>query len=346
MPVRGVSLFYLNGATQDLPWLLANQGDSTVRSRLDNLLAAYRQACVNEVRLIIGADHYPSTNYPVPSSTLVNQVNSLLSILRAGQFKIELVLWTRQVNGLFPEPAPYTNDKTWIANWMSRLTRPIDTVMIGADIAPCAWNGSRYACEGEPDAPALATNHGKWIRAMWVWFHQTYTQRAAYNILGGDPARTFEQLGNSVGWIMRNTPEVPVVAATLYFDLPPGSSWSAYASKVDTALDRYRSLTTKPLWIDEYGKLMGSCPSTLCPPAGATYTSTDQANYVAGFLGATTCQRPGVLGGEFAWIAGNDYPYNGQFWFGLASGFTSLQQPIWRGAWSTISQYYKLQRCP
>ena len=57
--VRGVTFFYLDGGGQDFPWVLDNQYNSDARTKIDNLLATYRRAGVNWIRLLIATDHFP-----------------------------------------------------------------------------------------------------------------------------------------------------------------------------------------------------------------------------------------------------------------------------------------------
>ena len=63
--VRGVTFYYLDGAanpyadppipSQGFQWVLDHQYDPDVRERLDNLLAAYRAAGVNWIRLLVAS---------------------------------------------------------------------------------------------------------------------------------------------------------------------------------------------------------------------------------------------------------------------------------------------------
>ena len=347
-PVRGVTFFYLDGVAQDFPWVLANQSDPTVRAKIDNLLAGYRAAGVNWIRLLIAADHFPAANYPQPTQALINQVNDFMAITRAGpnagRFTVEVVFVTKRfANGYFADYPPYTNDKMWLAEWITKLNYSnLGMILITGDASPCAWEGTaaRYSCYGDSATAIspLAYNHGHWIATMWPWLKANWpTLNASYEVIAGDPYNNGELIKKLAQWVTMRTPDVPCMAASLYFELPPGSPWTAYANQTVALLNAYASVTAKPLWIDEYGM-------RVCAAVGCTYTESDQQAYYGGFLGSTTCWTS-VKYPKFAWVAGNDYPYVGTFWYGLASGFSS-NQPVWRPAWGTVSLYYNLTACP
>jgi hypothetical protein len=107
-------------------------------------------------------------------------------------------------------------------------------------------------------------------------------------------------------------------------------------------LDAYHSVSSKPLWIDEYGKSIGSC--VINGQNCGTWTEQDQRNAYQGFLGASVCWRQNRYF-KFAWVAGRDYPYDGQEWFGLVSTFNG-DKPFMRPAWYDLGLYYNLQACP
>ena len=134
-------------------------------------------------------------------------------------------------------------------------------------------------------------------------------------------------------WNKVNTPSNPILAASLYIEQPSGSSWQDYANATFKILDAYQTITNQPLWIDEFGKSFGQ-----------QWTSQDQRNAYQGFLGASICYRQSHYP-KFAWVAGNDYPYDGKNWFGLVAGFNGIV-PAMRGAWSDLSMYYNLPSCP
>jgi hypothetical protein len=337
--VRGVTFFYLDGGQQDFPWVLDHQYDPLVRSRIDKLLEKYREAGVNWIRLLVATDHFPvqSDIHPVPSASVIKKVNDFMAITRAGnnagRFTVELMLIPQQRNGLFTDVAPYSRDKFWYKTWIDNLNYSnLGLVMLGGDLSPCLLSG----CEGERFVEALPKNHGEWIKSMWSWKESNYPAlNVSYEVIGvqalsnNDPA-LIKRLAN---WINRNTPTNPVIAASLYIELPSGSSWQDYAYATARVLDAYHSTTAKMLWIDEFGKGFGS-----------QWSEQDQRSAYQGFLGASVCWRQNRYP-KFAWVAGNDYPYDGKNWYGLVSGFAG-STPIMRDAWSDLSLYYTVQACP
>jgi hypothetical protein len=336
--VRGVTLFYLDGGQQDFPWVLDNQYDPTVRARIDNLLANYRAAGVNWIRLLIATDHFPTKAdiHPVPSQALLKKVNDFMAITRsglnAGRFTLEIVLIPEQRDALFTDVAPYSRDKLWYKTWIDNLNYSnLGMIMFGGDLSPCYLSG----CEGSASAELLPRNHGAWIKSMWAWKQASYPNlNAAYEVIG------VQALSNNspvlirllANWINAHTPTVPVIAASLYVELPSGSSWQEYANATVAILDSYHAATSKPLWIDEFGKSFGT-----------NWLEQDQRNAYLGFLGASVCWRQNRYA-RFAWVAGNDTPYDGRNWFGLVSGFSGVT-PVMRPSWSDLSLYYNLQSC-
>lgn len=329
---------------QDFPWVLENQYDPAVRAKIDAVLAGYRQAGVNWIRLLVSANHrsyyqYLNKTPPIPSDTLVKQVNDFMAITRsgdnAGKFTIELMLIAQtDTAGAFIDPAPYAKDKQWYASWLSRLNYGnLGLLMFGGDLQPCRWEIAGFKC-GDASSSTLVRNHAQWIKEMWSWFKATYpTLNVNYEAIGGGDV--YGMLLNAVAtWQLQNTPTIPATAVALYFDLPSGSTWQQYADTTRAIIDYYRTVSTKPLWIDEYGKSMSS-----------QVTAADQANYFAGFLGTAVCGGYGPPAALFGWVAGNDYPYNGSIWFGLMSGFSG-NSPVWRQAWNSVTQYYTLAKCP
>lgn len=337
--VRGVTFFYLDGESQDFPWVLDNQYDPTVRARIDNLLAQYRAGGVNWIRLLVATDHFPieSESHPVPSASLIKKVNDFMAITRsglnAGRFKVELVLVPQQRNALFTDVAPYSRDKLWFKTWIDNLNYSnLGIVMLGGDLSPCYLSG----CEGESSADVVPKNHGAWIKSLWAWKQANYPGlNASYEVIG------VQSLSNNspvlikklAGWMNANTPTNPIVAASVYIDLPSGSSWQEYANATVKILDAYHSVSNKTLWIDEFGKSFGS-----------QWNAQDQRNAYLGFLGASVCWRQNRYP-KFAWVASNDYPYDGRNWLGLVSGFNGTT-PVMRDTWSDLSLYYNLQSCP
>ncbi len=342
--VRGVTFFYLDGVAQDFPWVLENQYDPAVRAKIDAILAGYRQAGVNWIRLLVSANHRTYYKYldkanPVPSDSLVKQVNDFMAITRsgdnAGKFTIELMLIAQtDAAGAFADAAPYTKDKQWYASWLSRLNYGnLGLVMFGGDLEPCRWEPAGFLC-GDASSSPVVKSHARWIKEMWSWFKATYpTLNVNYEVIGGGDVYGM-LLKTVAGWQLENTPTIPATAVSLYFDLPARSTWQQYAATTRAIIDYYRTVSTKPLWIDEFGKSMS-----------AEVSAADQASYFAGFLGTGVCGGYGPPAALFGWVGGNDYPYSGQVWFGLMSGFTK-DTPTWRQAWNSLTQYYTLAKCP
>lgn len=336
--VRGVTFNYLDGAPQDINWVLNNQSDPVVRAKIDALLAQYRAAGVNWIRILVSSDYMSGVNYPNPSQSLISKVNSFMAITRAGQnsgkFQIELVLTPHAQNGLLADAYPYTTDKNWYKQWFDQLDYSnLGMIMMAGDLSPCLLNG----CEGDPTLPANAIqrNHGKWIREMWAWKDANYSNlNVSYEVIGnvGGSGNNPDLIKKLAIWNDTNTPSNPILAASLYIDLPSGSQWPAYATAVGNILSAYHSVTGKMLWIDEYGRGIGQVG-----------TDQDQAEAYAGFLGASVCIYQNYYP-KFAWVAGNDYPYDGANWFGLVSSFSGTT-PVMRPAWAELSLYYNLQSC-
>lgn len=337
--IRGVTFFYLDGEPQDFPWVLDNQYNPSVRLRIDNLLSEYRSAGVNWIRILVSADHfYPkSMIYPNPSNSIIKKVNDFIAITRSGnnrgKFNIEIVLIPGTANGFFTDTMPYTIDKAWFETWIRNLNYSnIGMVVFGGDLSPCYLSG----CEGDVSAQPIPRNHGKWIKEIWSWKQQKYPNlNATYEVIavqGGtnnDP-NLIKKLSN---WINANTPSVPYISVSIYLNLPSGSSWQSYASATSAILDAYHSVSSKPLWIDEFGKSHGT-----------HWNLQDQNNAYSGFLGSSVCLRMNGYP-KFAWVAGNDFPYNNINWYGLVTDFYG-STPVMSSTWSILSLYYRLSSCP
>ena len=357
--VRGVTFFYLNGVEQGFPWIVKNISDKTVQTQIKNMLASLRGNGVNWLRLLVSADHFQKTDYPSPSAKTLQNFNALLTLIQdnfGNDFKIELIfvaprtLKDGQNLGNYVDKPPYTNDKQWISGWMNGIypknMSMVGMVLMGGDQAPCGWNtvAKKFTCEGEENATEMQKNHASWIKTMWPWFDAQYASRqssykSSYEIIVGNQANEWELLKKSVTWAVKATPSVPVIAAPFYFNAEPGSSWKVYAKLTQEALLAYKKLTTKPLWIDEFGMQIGMFQ-------GKTYTEADQGSFFGGFLAATTCwfndKQP-----KFAWVVGNDYGPKREFWHGIMSNFTPTNEPVWR--WTAMRQlnlYYTLHKCP
>lgn len=335
--VRGVTFFYLDGKQQDFPWVLEHQREPAVRDRIENLLDMYRSAGVNWIRLLIATNHFPdrSAIHPVPSSSLIQKVNDFMALTRsgenAGQFTIELVLVPEQKNSRFTDTAPYERDKRWYKTWLDQLDYTnLGMVMFGGDLSPCLLSGG----EGEPGSESIPQNHSAWIKALWDWKVANYPNLyASYEVIGiqtgsrNDPM-LIQKLAT---WIKTHTPSVPVVSASLYLELPRGSSWHDYADATARILDTYNAtFPDMPLWIDEFGKSQGQ-----------DWTLEDQKIAFTGFLTATIAWQHKSPYPVLVWVGGNDAPYDGKNTFGLVAGFDE-SKPRMQPAWAEVERFYRL----
>lgn len=252
-PPKGVTFFYLDGGGQDFRYVLDNQTNSTVRAKIDNLLERYRSAGVTWIRLLVGP--WIASNYPNPTSAEIARFNSFLAILRsganAGKFTIELV-FTQPKDGLrITEPPPYPNNKAWITAWMNGIdftNNSVGSILIEGDLTPCEPFGGGWMC-GAASTPTAASN-AQWITTMLPWFVAQWpamAQRANYELILGQDANTTDRLANNVGWAVANTPSITRIVGSLYFDLPPGSQWQAYATQTMAYLDRFAQATKRSL---------------------------------------------------------------------------------------------------
>jgi hypothetical protein len=335
--VRGVTFFYLDGKQQDFPWVLEHQREPAVRARIEGLLEQYRAAEVNWIRLLIATNHFPdrSAIHPVPSFPLIQKVNDFMALTRsgenAGQFTIELVLVPEQKNSRFTDTAPYERDKRWYKAWLDQLDYSnLGMVMFGGDLSPCLLSGG----EGEPGSESIPKNHSAWIKALWNWKVAHYPNLyASYEVIGiqtgsrNDPM-LIQKLAT---WIKVNTPGLPVVSASLYLELPRGSSWRDYADTTARIIDTYNAtLPDTPLWIDEFGKSWGQ-----------DWTLEDQKAAFTGFLTTTIAWQRRSSYPVFVWVAGNDAPYDGKNTFGLVAGFDE-SKPRMQPAWGEVERFYRL----
>ncbi len=338
--VRGVTFFYLDGGSQDFPWVLDNQDSADAALKINNLLGEYKRAGVNWVRLLVAGNHRAEWRQP-PTNATVAKLNAFLSKLNQQGLLVEIVLIppVDDNTGMFDSSNAFASSKTWLDGWISRINYAnVGMIMLGGDLQPCRLSG----CEGDPAAEALPKNHGAYIRAIWAWKQAVYPNiYASYEAIGlqiqsnNSPAL----IGMLAKWADKNTPGLPTLGASFYIDLPNGSSWTAYAYAIDLILQKYQESTARPLWIDEYGS---SYVST--NPAN-TRTENDQKSAFEGFLGSSVCWHQNRYP-KFAWIAGNDWPYDGFSVFRLVRGFTSGGKPDFTSAWNTVSQYYNLATCP
>ncbi len=341
---KGVTFFYLDGVAQDFPWVLENQDRPEVQAKLHALFKDYKLAGVNWIRILVARGHHPYFEGSLSSPPLfIEKMNKFLELTREevvvnavnkGSFKTEVVFVTLDGTALFADPAPYNRDKNWLEVWMNGLNHSnIGMVLIGGDLQPCSWGAPGQGIVCSPNGSQIANNHGAWLTNVWPWFKQKWPNvTASYEVISGN-ATTTELIEKHAAWMTANTPDIPVLPMSLYFDLAPGSSWQQYANWTSQLLQAHHRNTTKPLWIDEYGGGIS-----------ATMSEADQAAFYNGFLAASTCWT-GKQYSKFAWIAGNDYPYSGQVWAGLVRKYNN-NIPEWRPAWSALSQYYNLQQCP
>ncbi len=335
---RGVTFFYLDGGNQDFPWVLEHQYDPEVRNKIDSLLAIYRNAGVNWIRLLIASDHFYNEKknliYPIPKDPLIQSVNDFMSITRsgpnAGKFTIELVL-VPETDDMFFNVNDFSIDENWYRTWFNNLDfSNLGIVMIGGDLAPCSKSGY---CEGDNDVHLYFANHGKWIKHMWNWKETEFPNiNASFEVAFEGSLPNNSLVENTVAWLNQNTPTVPTIAAALYINLPAGSSWVDYANATTEFLDTYHSKTSKPLWIDEIGKSIGQ-----------GWSEADQLAYYQGVMGASVCWRQNRYP-KFAWVAGNDAPYDGKQVFGLVERFNN-NSPVMRQSWGVLSQYFNLKSC-
>jgi hypothetical protein len=338
--VKGVTLFYLNGAGEDFPWVLAHQYDPAVRSRIEALLAAYRGAGINWIRLLISYNYFtPAEVEPLPSAGLIKKVNDFIAITHAGanaaQFHVEVVLTThRDENGFYSDTPPYTHDKRWLHTWISQLDYTnLGMIMLAGDLSPCYLSG----CYGDQaGVQPLPMNHGRWITSIWAWKQSSLPHLAAsYEVIGvqslsdNDPAL----IGKLAKWIDTYTPSNPVTATSLYVSLPAGATSDSYAKTTSAILRSYASASTRALWIDEFGKSVGG-----------QWSAQDQRAAYQGFFAASLCQGYGYHA-AFAWVGGRDYPYKNGEWFGLVESFNGAT-PLMMPAWKDLAHFYGRQTCP
>lgn len=355
--VRGVTFYYLDGAanpysnpptpSQGFEWVLDHQYDPDVRARLDNLLATYRAAGVNWIRLLIASNNFSAQDMePVPSDAWIKKLNDFLAITRsgdnAGKFHIEIVLVPLRTNGLIADTPPYSHDKAWLKKWIDNINYTnVGQIMLGGDLSPCLLSG----CQGSSGASVVANNHGAWIRSIWAWKDANYpTLNASYEVIGiQDQSNNNPALISMLAhWSDLYTPTNPIMSAALYVTLPPGATWQQYATAFTAILDSYASASGKNLHIDEYGLARGTGSD------GITRTLADQRAGYQGMLGAMVCWRHKDYA-KFAWVASRDYPYDvapGRArWYGLVDSFNG-NMPVMSPTWSDIKLYYTLQSCP
>jgi hypothetical protein len=169
----------------------------------------------------------------------------------------------------------------------------------------------------------------------------------SYEVIGGgQPSNNFEQMRRIANWVTVNTPDVPFVTASVYLypPLPRGTPWPTIANAYAQMLNAYHASTPKALWIDEFGYSVESNQVAPCP--AGLYSECDQDAYFQGFLATAVCGPRGGSYPMFSWLGSNDYPYAFGSWWGLMRTFDSMNRPVPRQAWGTLSFYYNLSQCP
>ncbi len=344
-PVRGITFHFLDGWDHDLPWMIENQYNSQVRKQIETVLDSFVETGINWLRIIIAAHHRPYYQYvdsgnPLPSNVHIKQVNDFLALLRSNRFtdkfKIELVLIPEMNKDLsFRDSAPFTLDKQWINSWMNKLDfTNIGIVMMGADLMPCAWEGSqiKFRC-GDASGSRVTQTHARWIQSVWPWARQNWpNQNMSYEVIAGSSTLAASTMAT---WVSEHTPDVTVAAASMYFDLPIGATVQDYANYWRDVITSFRNHSVKPLWIDEFGKRIGT-----------GYSESDQEYFFEGFLRATVCGDFPDSIPKLAWVGGDDYKKSRKIWFGLFSGYAPDNTPKFRPAWKSLSKYYNAQQCP
>lgn len=350
--VRGVDFYYLDGSgnryatpkveSQGFAWVLDHQYDPDVRARIDSLFAKYRAAKVNWIRLLVAADNLHSDDVePLPTPELIQKLNDFVAITRsglnAGKFHVEIVL----VPGSGFQDIDH--DKQWLKAWLDNINYSnVGMVLLGGDLSPCLLSG----CEGDAGASATAIRHGAWIKQIWAWKEANYPNlNASYEVIAVQSASNNNPalIAKLANWSDANTPGNEVLAVSMYVSLAPGSTWQQYATATNAILDAYSAASSKPLWIDEFGKSRGT------DTGGTTWTLQDQRNAYQGVLGATFCQRT-VTYATFAWVAGRDYPYDydstGRARYNGLVEVWNGSTPTMSATWNDLSLYYRLTTCP
>ena len=353
--INGVSFISLDGwgevPDEGFVWVLNNIGSPDVESKLRNTFETYQQAGINWVRILIAPDWFlPAIEYPIPPASRIQSVNDFMSIAADFGITTEIVFVSpRDINGFISSPPPYTDDKAWFRAWMNDLDMThLGMVQINGDLLiwwPDSSSG-RYLFYGDPAIPpgAVAQNHGAWVLDMWEWFHGQYPDvNASYEIITGlgNPnvgvlTADSTLLQQSSEWVDAYTPDVPYTSATFYFEHAPGVGWEKYAETVRNLITAYKSVTSRPLWIDEFGMRVCGLSSTVC-----MNTEDDQVSYYHGFLEATASMDIP----RFAWTASNDYPFALapiDYRFGLFSDYDASDNPVPRPAWNYLQFYYTL----
>lgn len=343
--VRGITFHFLDGWEHDFPWMAENQYNIEVRNKIEKVLDAFDEAGINWLRIVIAAHHrsyyrYVASKNPIPSDEQVRQVNDFLALTRsgrfAGKFTIEIVLVPEMDRDLsFRDSPPFNLDKQWLNSWMNRLDfTSIGLVMIGADLMPCAWEGDRigFRC-GDASASRITQKHAKWIQSVWPWARKNWpNQKMSYEVIAGSSTLAASTMAT---WVSQHTPDVTVASASMYYDLPIGATVQDYKNYWREVIVSFQKNSIKPLWIDEFGKLIG-----------CGYSEADQANFFTGFLEATVCGDFPEAIPKLAWAGGDDYLSSRNIWFGLFSGYAPDNTPIVRPAWKSLSKYYNAKQCP
>jgi hypothetical protein len=352
-PVKGVSLFYLDGRDQeDLPQLFeklyrgetACKGTTTnIEERLISSLQELKDSGVNWVRLLIGKGFYDIYKnrcnfdmqqvYPSLAKTHVEAINHFLSFLTRPEFNfnIELVL------GGSKDFADIDNDVVFFESILTQIDKTnVNMVMLGGDVQP-----------------SKVPQHAKWIKQIFNYFdkHANTEIRLLNYSFDTVTYRTADDIRDYLRWVKLNLPELSVVTLNLYVHLPKNNELPEvfyYHQVLGNALELYReSGIEKPLWIDEFGFKLDIEPSDL----GKSYQH--QAQYYESYFSSTLCAnnrstQQSVPG--FLWVVGNDRYLSdlsrdgARTPFGLFSGF-SASKPITQPSWNIIQKYYENTEC-
>ncbi|WP_158966988.1 hypothetical protein [Paraglaciecola sp. L3A3] len=352
-PVKGVSLFYLNGRDQeDLPQLIEKlyHGENAckgttigVEKRFINTLNELKQSGVNWVRLLIGKGFYEIYKnrcdfdlqqiYPKMSKTHIEAINHFLAFLTRPEFNfnIEIVL------GGSKNFADAEHDIEFFDSILSQINKTnINMVMLGGDVQP-----------------SRVTYHAKWIKRIFHFFDNHPDPALKHLNYSFDTVtyRNSEDLKSYLDWVKQNIPTASVVTLNLYVHLPKGevkNTNSYHQQVISNALQIYReSGINKPLWIDEFGFKLETEQSQLIE------SYQNQKEYYQSYFLSTLCTNKNSLQNSipgFLWVVGNDRYLadpskdGPRTPFGLFAGFKQ-NQPITQSAWAIVQHYYRNTSC-
>jgi hypothetical protein len=352
-PVKGVSLFYLNGRDQeDLPQLIeklyhgekACKGTTIdIEKRLISTLQELKGSGVNWIRLLIGKGFYEIYQnrcnfdmqqvYPQLAKPHVETINHFLAFLTRPEFNfnIEIVL------GGSKDFADVDNDIVFFESILSQINKTnINMVMLGGDVQP-----------------SRVVKHARWIKRIFHYFdnHPHPDLKKLNYSFDTVTYRRAEDIQTYLQWVKQNLPTLSVVTLNLYVHLPKlvnQTTDSYYHQVISDALQIYReSGINKPLWIDEFGFKLETEQSPV------TQSYQQQKEYYERYFISTLCAKnissqdsvPGFL-----WVVGNDRYLadpnrdGPRTPFGLFADFSD-NQPITQPAWDIIQHYYRRSDC-